>query len=152
MPLPSMTRLALAKRVRSRPVDPWIRRYRIPPCGRSRWPMRWWAHLRERLWLKWSDEYVERVETIEVTPKVEKHILAAIGNSVSNIEELFYGNLKHVVVGPAQMAMVREAACVCSFPMSVDYVRYGVCQVYGLTVHLIPWFDGCLLLPDLEEA
>ena len=109
------------------------------------------GHLREWLWLNWSDQYHEKIEYIEVGPKVEPHIIAAIGNSRHNLQRVFYGDLKHAIVGPAQMGLLRAYGRACSFPVTADVQHGGLIKACGLTVHLIPWFDGCLLLPDLPE-
>ena len=59
---------------------------------------------------------------------------------------------RHVVMGPKQYGMAMED--VLASPISVG-VRIpldirGFSTIMGMTIHIVPWFDGILLLPDLQ--
>lgn len=61
---------------------------------------------------------------------------------------------RHVIVGPKQFSQLSgELYNRFSFPvnMTLQERTGGEMKVFGLTIHCIPWFDGMLLLPDLNE-
>lgn len=67
---------------------------------------------------------------------------------------LWGGMIRHVVVGPRQLKDVhREIDDVAPFSLGINVPMSNgrEMRILGLTVHMIPWFDGILLLPDLDS-
>lgn len=127
-----------------------VRKFRHSPGCRG--VLGWLERWREWLWCRWSDEFVRWEEYIEEAEINEAHVLDAIRASGHDIEAIWNGQLKHVVLGPAQLNMALNEVECCSLPLKLALGRNEVRKLCGLTVHLIPWFDGCLLLPELKES
>ena len=71
------------------------------------------------------------------------------------IESIWSGKCKHLVIGHRQAFNLEEEACrrqqMLSFGVELCLMNCDKLRVCGLRVHVVPWFDGVLLLPDWEE-
>ena len=59
---------------------------------------------------------------------------------------------RHVVMGPKQFGMALDDLNGSPFSMGcqIPIHDHNIMMIMGMTIHVIPWFDGILFLPDLQ--
>jgi len=87
----------------------------------------------------------------------EESIREAVRKSQHSIEHIWNCRCRHIVVGPEIFGEVlgEMKELVFSFPaqFSLAYPDGSIREVrfFDMEVHVVPWFTGCLLLPEWEE-
>lgn len=96
--------------------------------------------------------YTEHMEMVEV--EIES-IIELIVKSRNNCERLFGGRMKHVIVGHEQMEKLHiefnRRREMLSIPAQAELTRDGQFLICHMMIHICPWFDGILVLPELKE-
>jgi len=59
--------------------------------------------------------------------------------------------VRHILMGPDNFMEFREALIVQHVAVDFSYDVDGIRTYVGLTVHIIPWMTGILLVPDLPS-
>ena len=108
--------------------------------------------VRRWLWTRWSEPEEILTDKIEARTVSEASIQTAIRSSQINLEKIWAKKARHVILGPDQLGLVLDDATYGSVPLTMSITKDREARLFGLAVHLVPWFDGCLLLPDLEEC
>ncbi len=133
---------------------------RIPMSGRTYQEMRqtWWnrpfAWLRSWLWHRWSQEqFVTKTDYVPHRVSYD-HICALLIKEKTTLRYLLGQKCKHIIIGPKQAYQLADdfLGLATSFSMPVTLLIDGETKIFDMTVHIIPWFDGVLLLPDLKDG
>lgn len=116
-------------------------------------PSRFFPKTVERLWHRYAKERQKKQVSIRRYEIDTRNVIDAIMKSKYSVEEITGRRLTHVVCGPEIGLGIRYELA------EMDAVSYGIrfqvsdgnsVRVLGMTVHVIPWFDGLVLLPELE--
>lgn len=101
------------------------------------------------LWL-WEAVSAEEYKPMRVCVDCDK-VQDLIVRCQHSMNLIWQQEAKHVVVGPRQMNAIE---CECprgpyNVPIDVRLQRGGLTKIFGLTIHVLPWFDDIVVLPDL---
>jgi len=114
-------------------------------------PPRYFRSLSRWLWNKLSSPVTTTVAK-RVTLQ-EENILDLIRKDHRNLEGIWRNEIRHVIVGPEQLFAIEDESWIKSsinfHPLNLELANNGQRKVFGLHIHVVPWFDGILLLPDL---
>jgi hypothetical protein len=133
-----------------------LQRYSIPK--RAGYTFRPWKRLRfleplaRWIWCRFGENHYEHVEGFRKITIDSDSIRELICESKHNLNLIAEDNCRHVIVGPEQFFELRDEFCKLSFDYKMPLVVNREITVYGLKVHVIPWFEGVLLLPELNEV
>lgn len=96
--------------------------------------------------------YTEEMYAIEIHTE---DIIQLIVKEQVNCERLFGGRMKHVIVGFEQMEKLHiefdRRRPMFSIPTQIELAKNGIFQICNMMIHICPWFDGILVLPELKE-
>lgn len=113
---------------------------------------RWLERHAKRLWERWSTPHMQSVQTVGFGEREFESIREAIGQQRGAIERIWNGEVRHIVLGydwfRRLVIEATEAWGLCGFHLDMDLANGRERRVYGLQIHLIPWFEGMLILPD----
>jgi hypothetical protein len=114
---------------------------------------KWLEKRFKRWWYRLSDVYVIKKPMFQTVEIDSTRILELVLKSKLNIKNLIGRDCRHVIIGPKQLHEIEREIDINPLSFGIrEKVQYrGKIELIGLTVHCIPWFDGVLLLPELEE-
>lgn len=122
--------------------------------GRQWTPWKRWTWLEKiarKCWLMFSEKGKCRVPGYKRVVVEHDKILELCREAMNKFRRL-QDIPRHIVMGPRQFgdAMLEFDGKMISF--GVDWTLRDIreIKVLGMTVHVVPWFDGILLLPDLD--
>jgi len=130
----------------------------VKDCLDSGWMdlLRWlWAMSLRCLWRALSVEHYPVEEFYRRATISHDSVREVLLQSQQNIELIYSGEAKHAVLGPENFAHLKDEplrAGPHSFNTSIFLAKGCERQVCGLSVHVILWFSGIFLLPDLETV
>ena len=91
-------------------------------------------------------DYTSRIEEIRVD---HASVIDTIGHSQELMEMIYNQRCKSVLMGPKQLRSLNtETASYMTFKMDVLLGGHRGIQVRGVDVHIIPWMDGIVGLPN----
>ena len=116
----------------------------------------WYVRLLWRLLLKFNPTFrvPEAVETFHTAVIDDLDLLDRLRLSHDEVRRITHNKAKHVLIGQSlarelldDLVARHELSCPVSWPIGgPDGMRW-----YGLTVHVVPWMDGFVIVPDLKE-
>lgn len=137
----------------------WLRHdvVRIPQPVPRGWLARKWYWFKVSLIYRWCEPHEETITRVEPVRVSVDNIVEMITRQHDALHRIINKGCRHVIVGPRQMfELQRDCTVGCVGPMNFGVpLRIGVdgkIEVLGMQVHLIPWFDGVLLLPELKSV
>lgn len=122
-----------------------------------KWDLLQWLEPYVKSWWEWLGEPRHNPDRDGIGMVTINHhkIVDLIRSATAGIDRsLWDGTIRHVVVGPIQLESVyREMADTAPFSMGINVPMHNnrEMRIIVLTIHMIPWFDGILLLPDLDS-
>lgn len=115
---------------------------------------RWLGRLVERLWDRLSEVYIGIEPRTRMQRTSSRSILDAIWREDHNAELIWRRRCRHVVMGHRQFMNLHcelsELEAIKPMDATIP-VRFGPLREVPLAIHLCPWFDGILVLPDWDE-
>ena len=129
------------------------------PTAREFQPPRWLRWIGRPLHWFWevcSRQYFEVTSPIKSVLGDEEMIRKVVRKSKHNIENIWDQHCRHIVVGPEIFRELTDELMESplSFSTTIELqLAAGLhdIRVFDMQVHVIPWFTGCLLLPDWPE-
>ena len=136
---------------------------RIP---RQAWEWKSWTRFRwlERFVKRWvlklfsqSVDLIPQYETVTIDcDSLRELVYQAMNSQRRMAERVWDGEIKHIVIGQKQAeSIANDLQGVSRFldiPLQLEMHRGTWSHRYmGLTVHVVPWYDGILFLPDMKQ-
>lgn len=132
-----------------------IQTYTVAPrprfVPRILWRLACWV------WYKLAREYVhyESISSTEILNVNVEDLLHKIRLDQQNLDMIWNERCRHVILGYDQYRDLLDIAdrrygYISGIYDNMELINNGVHRAFGLEIHLVPWFDGVLLLPDMK--
>jgi len=95
---------------------------------------------------------LEKIETVDVDAE---DLLQKIRMDVHDIDHIWHDRARHVIVGWDHYHDLlrledRRAGFISGISARARLSMGHDIRVFGMQIHLVPWFDGILVMPDVN--
>jgi len=115
---------------------------------------KWLEKLALRLFVYFSDDDHDTFIHHKVVTVSEDKVTDAIVKALHEFHRVGSKEIRHVIMGPEQAFEAKQEAFVAnpwSFYLPIEIRDGEGCTIKGLEIHVVPWFDGILLLPSWDD-